>query len=143
MTAFFRQPALLLLCAALSGCYVVPASSGSRVVSVPPAQYAPPAQAAVLQAKLYPSNPAAQRYGAVHAQVRIGQSGHGAFTAQIGGETFNGDATRDGRSQQGRANGAAASGRYITCDYRMNSAQVGQGNCRLSDGAAFSMHISQ
>lgn len=136
------------LCAALftgsllSACYVVPATPGTRVVQTPNMSPAPiQAQATILHAKLYPTNAAAQRYGTVQATVTTEQNGHGSFRAFIGGENFSGDATRQPGSRNGRANGSSGNGRYIACEYEMNSAKLGSGTCRLSDGALFPMHI--
>ena len=127
----------------LTGCYVVPIQEGSRVIQT---NHIPNSTTAVsahtLNAKLYPSNVEAQRYGTVFATVSINQKGHGVFSANIGGENFNGDATRYANSRKGKANGAGTGGRYISCDYEMNTPQQGMGQCRMSTGAVFSMHIN-
>lgn len=135
-----------VLAGVLSACYVVPIENGSRVVqtsaSTGATTVATP-QAMTLQARLYPSNEVAQRTGAAQATVAINQSGHGTFTSYIGGEQFTGDATRALNSRSGKANGASASGRYINCEYTMNSNTVGMGTCKMSTGATYSMHVAQ
>lgn len=136
----------MVLSGALSACYVVPMESGSRVVQTSGNTTATTAvvpQSNTLQARLYPTNEMAQRYGSVNATVSIDQNGHGVFNAYIGGEQFTGDATRALNSRTGKANGSSASGRYIACDYSMNSATLGTGTCKMSTGAVFSMHIAR
>ena len=71
-------------------------------------------------------------------------NGRGHFSTNIGGESFTGEATRAaGSSREGLANGAGNRGSYIRCRYTMNSATLGTGQCQLSSGAAFTMHIGQ
>lgn len=139
----------LLACVALgvvlTGCYVVPIQDGSRVVqtsNLPSSSSTAVMPSSTLNAKLYPTNAEAQRYGTVFATVNINQTGHGTFSANIGGENFNGDATHYANSRKGKANGAGVGGRYISCDYEMNTPQQGMGQCRMSTGATFSMHIN-
>lgn len=134
----------LILSSVLAGCYIVPAGPNSPIVRTSPSTAAPVhIQPTSLHAKLYPTNSTAQRYGTVTAAVTTDQNGHGSFQTFIGGETFNGDATRTSGSRTGRANGSAPSGRYIACTYEMNSSQLGSGTCQLSDGATFSIHIGR
>ena len=98
--------------------------------------------AAQFTARLYPQNEAARRYGLVQATVTHNHTGHGAFSATIGGERFTGDATRQSASsREGTANGAGERGNYINCTYRMNNSALGSGKCRINDGAKFAMHI--
>lgn len=132
----------LALGSALSACYVVPVSSNMRVVGTSTSA-APVAINNTLQARLYPTNAIAERTGAARATVTIDQSGHGVFTSVIGGEQFTGDATRESQSRSGKANGASATGRYINCDYQMNSTTLGTGSCRMSTGATYTMHITR
>ena len=136
----------LLICATfLTGCYVIPIQDGSRIVQTSSASDSANAVSTpsnTLSARLYPTNAEAQRYGAVYATVSINQAGHGVFNTTIGGESFTGDATRYAGSRKGKANGAGASGRYINCEYEMNSSQQGMGQCRMSTGATFDMHIN-
>lgn len=129
---------------ALSACYVVPMESGSRVVQTSgqsTTSHTP--HETVLNARLYPTNAAAQQAGAGSATVTITQSGHGVFRAQIGAEAFTGDATRNLNSRSGKANGTGSMGRYINCTYTMNSDTVGTGTCTTSTGASYNMHISR
>ena len=69
--------------------------------------------------------------------------GRGMFTTSINGESFSGEATRVGgsSSREGIANGAGNRGSYINCSYKMNSATQGMGQCRLSNGGQFTMHV--
>ena len=133
------------LATVLSACYVVPMESGSRVVQTSNTAINTTVAPAIntLQARLYPSNEVAQRTGAAQATVAINQSGHGTFTSYIGGEQFTGDATRTLNSRSGKANGVSATGRYINCEYTMNSNTVGTGTCKMSTGAIYNMHIAQ
>lgn len=69
-----------------------------------------------LTARLYPSNAEASRCGTVTGLVTNDLNGHGSFSAVIGGESFQGEATR--------APGSTRSG-----------------HCVLNNGPAFSMHV--
>lgn len=128
---------------ALSACYVVPMENGSRVVQTSGQTTAHSPQETVLNARLYPNNTAAQNAGAGSATVTISQNGHGTFRAQIGAESFTGDATRNLNSRSGKANGTGSMGRYINCSYTMNSETVGTGTCTTSAGASYNMHVSR
>ncbi|MBI2770830.1 MAG: hypothetical protein HYX47_14485 [Burkholderiales bacterium] len=125
--------------AMLTGCYVVPVQSPApQVVHVPMA----PAEPLTFAARLYPANDAASAYGMVMAVVTNDLNGRGRFTTNINGESFSGEATRvAGGNRDGIANGAGNRGSYINCRYTMNSATLGTGNCRLSNGALFTMHV--
>ncbi len=139
-----RLAVMALLSVALSACYVVPASKSTRVVaSTNNTAQNVNNNVNILQARLYPVNAEAQRMGAASATVSVDQVGHGRFNAYIGGENFSGDATREANSRRGTANGSAPSGRYIACNYAMNSTTIGKGECRMSSGAVFDMHISR
>ena len=93
-------------------------------------------------ARLYPSNDLASSYGMVMAVVTNDLNGRGTFSTHINGESFTGEATRvAGSARDGQANGAGNRGSYINCRYQMNSATLGSGQCRLSNGAQFSMHV--
>ena len=137
----------------LTGCYVVPiqppytyngSQSGSQhgsTVYVPTAP-AMPAAPMTFSARLYPSNDIASSYGMVMAVVTNDLNGRGTFSTNINGESFTGEATRTaGSARDGQANGAGNRGSYINCRYQMNSATLGSGQCRLSNGAQFSMHV--
>ncbi|MDQ0042858.1 hypothetical protein J2W34_002948 [Variovorax boronicumulans] len=135
--------AATLTAAALSGCYVVPIAQ--------PAPAAPPSQAYAVapgpiaqsfSARLYPSNAEAARYGTVAGTVTNDMNGRGHFNAQIGGEQFQGEATRVAGSRgAGVANASGNRGGNLSCQYTMNSATLGSGQCVLNSGPAFTMHI--
>lgn len=132
----------------LVGCYVVPIQPSHTphtqqgpTVYVPVAPPAAPAPV-TFSARLYPSNDLASGYGMVMALVTNDLNGRGTFSTNINGENFTGEATRAvGTAKEGQANGAGNRGSYITCRYQMNSATLGSGQCRLSNGAQFSMHV--
>ena len=101
-----------------------------------------PAAPMTFSARLYPSNDTASSYGMVMAVVTNDLNGRGTFSTNINGESFTGEATRTaGSARDGQANGAGNRGSYINCRYQMNSATLGSGQCRLSNGAQFSMHV--
>jgi hypothetical protein len=124
---------------ALSGCYVVP------LQPVPPSQVVPGVPGApapvTFTARLYPSNETAAPYGVTGATVTSDLNGRGHFTTQIGPEMFHGEATRVAGSRDGVANGTGNFGSFINCRYTMNSPTLGQGSCRLNNGATFTMHV--
>lgn len=128
---------------ALTGCYVVPVHPAHSQMA--PTVYATPAPPASMTfaARLYPANDAAAAYGMVNAVVTNDLNGRGTFSTTINGENFTGEATRmaASSSREGVANGAGNRGSYINCKYQMNSATLGTGQCRLSNGAQFTMHV--
>ena len=131
--------------AALTGCYVVPIQpphSQPAAVYVAPLSPSTPASV-TFAARLYPANDAAASYGMVGAVVTNDLNGRGTFSTVINGESFNGEATRMAGSsaREGVANGAGNRGSYISCRYQMNSSTLGTGQCKLSNGAAFTMHV--
>jgi hypothetical protein len=78
----------------------------------------------------------------VSAVVTNDLNGRGVFSTNINGESFSGEATRvAGSARDGVANGAGNRGSFMNCRYTMNSATLGTGNCRVSNGAQFTMHI--
>ena len=128
--------------AVLTGCYVVPIQpphSQPATVYVTP----PPPASVTFAARLYPANDAASSYGMVGAVVTNDLNGRGTFTTNINGESFTGEATRvaGSSSREGVANGAGNRGNYISCRYQMNSSTLGTGQCKLSNGAVFTMHV--
>ena len=130
---------LLAATASLSGCYIVPVQPPAPAVVYSP--MGPPVPA-TFTARLYPSNDMAASYGMVGGVVTNDMNGRGHFSTQIGGEAFNGEATRvAGSTREGLASGAGNRGGYITCRYAMNSPTLGTGNCRLANGATFTMHV--
>lgn len=104
---------------------------------------APAPSTMTFAARLYPANDVAAAYGMVNAIVTNDLNGRGIFTTNINGETFNGEATRvgSGSARTGVANGAGNRGGYINCNYQMNNATLGTGQCKLSNGALFTMHV--
>jgi hypothetical protein len=127
---------------ALTGCYVVPLnqqpSHAPATVYIPTAPPAP----VTFAARLYPSNDLATSYGMVSAVVTNDLNGRGTFSTAINGENFMGEATRsNGNLRTGVANGSGNRGSYINCTYQMNSATLGSGQCKLSNGALFTMHV--
>lgn len=128
----------------LAGCYVVPIHpAGSFPPPVVQGPVAAPAPVPVtFAARLYPANDLAAAYGMVSAVVTNDLNGRGSFSTAIHGENFTGEATRvAGSSREGVANGAGNRGSYLNCRYTMNSATLGTGTCRLSNGALFTMHL--
>jgi hypothetical protein len=103
---------------------------------------APGPVAQSFSARLYPSNAEAARYGTVAGTVTNDMNGRGHFNAQIGGEQFQGEATRVAGSRgAGVANASGNRGGNLSCQYTMNSATLGSGQCVLNSGPAFTMHI--
>ena len=151
---FSRRVALLGALAAstvLAGCYVVPlnqqgypqAGQSQPVYSTPQPLPLPAPSPVTFAARLYPANELAQRYGLIGAVVTNDLNGRGTFTTNINGESFSGEATRVASSspREGVANGAGNRGSFINCKYQMNSSTLGTGQCKLSNGALFTMHV--
>ena len=137
---------LATVVASLSGCYVLPIDprTGQPVqpAGAPVVISSMPALPLTFPARLYPANPLASGYGVINATVTNDLHGRGTFNANINGESFAGEATRKaGSSREGLASGAGNRGSYLSCQYTMNSATLGSGTCRLSDGALFTMHV--
>jgi hypothetical protein len=130
--------------ALLTGCYVVPIHPAGNQAPAQTVYVAPAAPASMtFTARLYPANAAAAVYGVVGAVVTNDLNGRGTFSTTINGESFTGEATRTAGSsaRQGVANGSGNRGSYINCRYQMNSATLGTGQCTLSNGAQFTMHV--
>jgi hypothetical protein len=127
---------------ALAGCYVVPIQP-PQAQGQPAAVYITPNPPMTFAARLYPANETASAYGMVNAVVTNDMNGRGTFSTTINGESFSGEATRLVASsvREGVANGAGNRGSYINCRYQMNSATLGTGQCKLSNGAQFTMHV--
>lgn len=127
----------------LAGCYVVPVNQTLPAASANTVYVAPPPASMTFTARLYPANAAAAGYGMVGAVVTNDLHGRGTFSTVIQGESFAGEATRAVSSsvREGIANGAGNRGSYINCRYQMNSATQGVGQCKLSNGAQFTMHV--
>ena len=142
-----RLPRLLgtvVAVSTLAACYVVPIDPRTGHAVPPPHPAVTPAPVLPLSfpARLYPANDLASGYGVINATVTNDLQGRGTFSTSINGESYSGEATRKGgSSREGLANGAGHRGGYISCAYTMNSATLGSGTCRLSNGALFSMHV--
>lgn len=138
-----QSATLVLAAASLSACYVVPMQPGPAAMVVPAGAPAPaPVVPVGMGARLYPANELATPYGMVSATVSNDLNGRGHFMAHIAGESFTGEATRVAGSQrEGVANGTGSRGSFLACRYTMNSPTMGTGQCRMSNGAQFSMHV--
>lgn len=134
--------ALALAAVGLTGCYVVPIQPPPGPAQPAAVVAAPPPASATFTARLYPSNDLAAPYGVVMGQVTSDLHGRGVLSATIGGEYFNGEATRmAGSAREGVANAAGNRGAYLNCRYQMRSDTLGVGTCRLNNGAVFNMHV--
>ena len=141
-----RVTAVAMIAAALSGCYVMPLNqsmgpggySASGTAIIPLAAIRAP-----YTARLYPGNQAASRLGATSGTISNPEDGHGQFSFNVGGESFQGEATRSPNSSKGVANASGNRGGYARCDYTMNSSSLGSGSCLFNSGARYDMHISQ
>ncbi len=133
--------------ALLSGCYVVPlnhsvpggggyTASGTAIMPIA-------AIRAPYTARLYPGNQAASRMGGASGIISNPVDGHGQFSFSLGGESYQGEATRAPNSSRGVANASGNRGGFARCDYTMNSGALGSGSCLFANGARFDMHISQ
>ena len=145
-----RRVAQIALLAAssvlLTACYVVPVQPvpGGPVQSpaAAVASVAPINNAVTFNARMYPSNDLAARYGMVQGTVTNDMHGRGIFTANIRGEIYSGEATRSAsNARTGIANGSGSRGGWIRCSYQMNSPALGTGECALDNGARFTMHL--
>jgi hypothetical protein len=134
-----------------TACVVVPVGPDGRPQyatypagsAAPVAAYvAPIPTATLMNARLYPTNDAAQPGGMAIGQVTNFLDGKGGFTVTIGGETFSGEATRSNRSQrEGVANAMGSRGSTLACTYALNSATQGSGQCSVSTGARYQLHL--
>jgi hypothetical protein len=114
--------------------------AGSTLAAVPLAAPAP--ATAVMNARLYPANDVAQPGGMAVGQVTNFLDGKGAFSVLIGGEQFNGEATRAGRaSREGVANAMGTRGSTMSCTYVLNNPTQGSGQCSISTGARYQLHL--
>ena len=150
---------LLLITPLLTACYVVPVHPDGRVypppgmsagtAPVPAPAFSYPVTVAgapgpvVLTARLYPSNDIAARNGVIAGSVTSPTDGKGVFTIPYNGESLSGEATRTtlGGVHTGVANASGPRGNYVRCNYRMNGAAQGTGECVFSDGARFQLHV--
>jgi hypothetical protein len=134
----------------VTACVVVPVGPDGRpqYASYPPANsvaVAPIAVApsvAVMNARLYPTNELAQASGLAVGQVTNFLDGKGGFTVSINGESFSGEATRSNRSQrEGVANAMGSRGATLSCTYALNTTTQGSGQCTVSNGARYQLHL--
>ncbi|MDR2297202.1 MAG: hypothetical protein LBE30_02505 [Comamonas sp.] len=132
--------------ALLTACYVVPMQPAPGAPVQSPAAAAASvvlaSNAVTFNARMYPANDLAAKYGTVQGTVTNDMHGRGIFTASIRGETYSGEATRSvGNARTGIANGSGSRGGWIRCNYQMNSPALGTGQCELDNGARFTMHL--
>ena len=141
---------------ALTGCYVVPLAPdgtpvypysysappyGATVVPARPYVAAPPA-AAMLNARLYPTNEIATETGMMTGTVTNMMTGKGRFQLDYKGEILSGEATRvSGDDKRGVANAYGSRGTYMSCDYKMSTPYQGAGSCTMSNGAKYEVHL--
>jgi hypothetical protein len=162
MTRTFKLVAALAFpTLVLTGCYVVPVAPDGMplypVVPVPtpaavvpapvPHATTPPAAVpatpypAVLTARLYPTNEVAAQHGMVTGTVTNMRTGKGRFQMEYR-EVLVGEATRvEGDRKRGVASAYSPQGTYMNCEYRMTTPVQGTGNCALSTGARYSVHL--
>lgn len=136
--------AVASICAALSGCYVVPIQPYQAGANNQPASAVAPIviPRPVYTARLYPINESASSMGRIAGTISNPERGHGQFSFIIGNESYAGEATRAPNSSKGSANAVGNRGGYVKCDYTMTSAALGTGTCNFSSGARYDMHIS-
>jgi len=141
---------------ALTGCYVVPLAPdgtpvypysysappyGATVVPGRPYVAGPPA-AAMLNARLYPTNEIATETGMMTGTVTNMMTGKGRFQLDYKGEILSGEATRvSGDDKRGVANAYGSRGTYMSCDYKMSTPYQGAGSCTMSNGAKYEVHL--
>jgi hypothetical protein len=133
------------ICAALSGCYVVPVqpyTAASNNQSYATAVAPVPAVRPVYTARLYPVNDSASSMGRISGTISNPERGHGEFSFTVKNETYVGEATRLVNASKGSANASGNRGGFVKCDYTMTGAGLGTGTCIFSSGARYDMHIS-
>jgi len=161
MTTLRTTLTLVVLAAALSGCYVVPVRGPDGTVMYdhyplppvgspmpmpmpvpPPAAGAAGQMPAVLTARLYPSNDQAAQTGVVSGTVTNMMTGKGRFQVNYMGEVLIGEATRvSNEDKRGVASAYSPRGTYMSCDYQMTTPYQGTGDCRFSTGATYTLHL--
>lgn len=135
----------------ISACYVMPLGPDGRPLQQPTTvilQTSQPAgsggsAAQVLTARLYPANEAAGKTGIIAGSVTATSDGKGLFSMPYNGETLTGEATKtsQGLIHTGIANASSPRGTFVRCNYRMNNATQGTGECLFSDNAKFQLHL--
>lgn len=150
----WRGPAALVLMALPAACYVVPVAPEQMAWfygQVPPpaapgAPVATPVAPAVqsFPARLYPENEKAAQVGMLSGSIASPATGKGRFTLNYKGEPLTGEATRvEGDPRGGVAAAYGPSGTWMNCEYQMRTARSGVGNCSVSDGARFQVHVGE
>jgi hypothetical protein len=135
---------LLPLTAALAACYVAPVQPDGRPYPQPAPVVIVPAPDLPLQlsARLYPSNDAAAAHGLIVGSVTNYRNGKGTFQVNIGGELMTGEATRIANDhRRGVADAYGSRGSFLKCAYALSNPQLGTGQCEMSNGARFTLHI--
>ena len=146
MSNLMRVLAAGVVGAALSGCYVMPINQhpvGGGYTAQGTAIVPMAAIRAPFTARLYPSNAAASRIGQASGVISNPEDGRGQFSFALGGESFQGEATRAANAKKGIANASGSRGGFVRCEYMMSNGAVGSGSCLFSGGARYDMHISQ
>lgn len=146
MSKLMRVLAAGAVGAVMSGCYVMPINQhpvgggytvqGTALVPVA-------AVRAPFTARLYPANTAASRLGPASGMISNPEDGRGQFSFAVGGESFQGEATRAANARKGIANASGSRGGFVRCEYMMSNSAIGSGSCLFSGGARYDMHISQ
>ena len=130
------------LCAALSACYLAPMqppTAQQTIASYPAMPLA--ATRRLLSARLYPANDPAATIGMMSGTIVVPEIGRGEFSLTIDDEFYQGEATRDPDSTQGKANAWGNRNGYLKCEYSMRTPTLGSGFCKLWNGAWFDIHI--
>ncbi|QYF95368.1 hypothetical protein KY495_09540 [Massilia sp. PAMC28688] len=146
MSKLMRVLAAGAVGAVMSGCYVMPLNqhpvgggySAQGTAFVPVAAVRAP-----FTARLYPANTAASQLGPASGMISNPEDGRGQFSFAVGGESFQGEATRAAHAKKGIANASGSRGGFVRCEYMMSSSAIGSGSCLFSGGARYDMHISQ
>jgi hypothetical protein len=171
--------AVAALGCSLSACYVLPIdprtgqpypqtsrdatySSGYAVSPTVPVVAAQPPGPTLLNVRLYPLNPQANKGGLLSAQVVDNNAGHGTFMVPYLGDTLQGESTRVDASypsfgiihqqvlgagprsfsgRRGIANAHGSRGINAQCEYVLTGPGSGTGVCQFSDGANYQMHF--
>ena len=171
--------AVAALGCSLGACYVMPIdprtgqpyppasrdanqSAGYAVNPAVPVIAAQPPAPTLLNVRLYPLNPQANKGGLLSAQVVDNNAGRGTFSVPYLGDTMQGESTRVDASypsfgvihqqvlgvstrsftgRRGIANAHGARGINAQCEYVLTGPGGGTGVCQFSDGAYYQMHF--
>ena len=171
MNRFATYLVPLAVAATLSACYVVPVRGPDGAVyydpyPLPPVGAPIPAPAApqgqmpgaqmpaVLNARMYPTNEAAAAGGVISGTVtnlRLEQvdavfgvvaEAEVAVVADAVELTLTGEAPRvSNEDKRGVASAYGSKGTIMSCDYQMTTPYQGTGDCRISTGATYKLHL--